>query len=251
MARLIGRLKTGDALLIEGARHRVSGFVWLAAPDGTRWCEWLLVPDGTTPADAIAAQRHSWLSDGADDRPYLWRALDASRVPTATALRQGSSHLVEGKRFRVGERDSASVERIDGDVGGDMRVGARFDYADLETTGQTLSVEWDGEGVDAYLGRGVSRGQVEHWAIAAGTRLPSVVVSAAPRSTVSKSSDTESTITAIIMVPIFLLAVMLESCDRDDDCRQRYNPQTGQYETVCSDGVRSSGGRSFGGWGGK
>lgn len=251
MARLTGRLKTGDALLIEGARYRVCGFAWFAAPDGSRWCEWLLVPDGIPPGEAIAAQRHCWLSDGADERPHLWRAAEPSGVPAVAGLRLGSSHVVHGKRFRVSERDTAIVERVDGDVGGDVRAGARFDYAALETTGQTLSVEWDGAGVDAYLGRAVSRGQVEQWAIAAGTRLSPLPVSVRPQSTVSKPSDSGSVVAAIIMVPLVVLALMLESCDRDDDCHQRYNPQTGQYETVCRDGVRSSGGRSFGGWGGK
>lgn len=251
MARLIGRLKTGDALRIDGTRYRVSGFAWLAAPDGSRWCEWLLVPSTLSTANAMATDRHCWLSDGADERPCLWRALDGAKAPSVAELRPGSTHTLEGKRYRVDERDSANVEHTDGDLGDDMRTGDRFDYAQLQATGQTISVEWNATGVDVHTGRGVSRGQVEQWAIAAGTRLPmaAAVVNARPKTT--SQSDSSSIITAVIMVPIFLLALMMESCDRDDDCHRRYNPQTAQYETVCDDGIRRSGGRSFGGWGGK
>jgi hypothetical protein len=251
VARLIGRLRTGDAMQIDGTRYRVSGFAWLAAPDGSRWCEWLLVPSMLSTTDAMATDRHCWLSDGAGERPYLWRPLDGAKAPPLGDLRPGSTHVLEGKRFRVSERDSALAERIDGDLGDDLRTGDRFDYVELQTTGHMISVEWDALGVDVYAGRGVSRGQVEQWAAAAGTRLPMAAAVVNARSKATSESDSSSILTAVIMVPILLLALMMESCDRDDDCYRRYNAQTAQYETVCEDGIRRSGGRSFGGWGGK
>ncbi|MGH8049939.1 MAG: DUF4178 domain-containing protein, partial [Arenimonas sp.] len=187
----------------------------------------------------------------------LWSpASPDSTLPTGQ-INHGQTISFGGKDYRASDVDEARVLHCSGDVGGECVVGDRFSYADLRGPGsQLLSIEWDASGKEAMRGRRVPDAEILKWAKAAGNdlmgRMSLTSYKAISASSTRSSEDSELGVLGWIGgIAVFGLAVLLESCDGEDNCYQRLNPTTNQYETVCDNGVRSRSGRGATGWGGK
>lgn len=262
MSRAHDALRAGDALRIDGTGYVAAGRMVLRTPDASHWSEWLLVPADSTPALALKEQTHRWLCRD-EDGLSLWRPEPIPPGLLPEALSHGDEKVVDGLRYRVAERDSARVERIEGDVGGEASVGASFEYAELRNGQRRLALEWDARGAAMTRFRKLGEHDLIAWSRAAGSALPqrsglgvAVATGAAGRAALVRGGDGASdskwgSLPGIGIAIMAVLAMTLGSCD--DDCYTRTNPVTGQQERVCDDdGMRvRSDGRRFGGWNGK
>lgn len=260
MSRAYEALRAGDALRINGIGYVAAGRMVLRTPDGSYWSEWLLIPADSTPAFALKEQTHRWLCKD-EDGVSEWLPEPVPPELQPQALSHGDSALIAGIRYRVVERDSARVDSVQGDVGGEANIGATFDYAELRSGQRQVSVEWDARGAAMTRGRKIGEHDLIAWSRAAGgvlaqraanAPMPGRMLSAAGGGSTSGTASGGNNVASIAVFSIItVLALVLGSCD--DDCYTRTNPVTGQQERVCDDdGIRSrSGGRSYGGWNGK
>lgn len=266
MSRAYDALRAGDALRIDGTGYVAVGRLVLRSPDGSHWSEWLLVPADSTPAFALKEGTHRWLSKD-EDGVSEWLPEPVPPELQPQSLSHGDSALIAGMRYRVVERDSARVDSVQGDVGGEANIGAAFDYAELRSGQRRVSLEWDARGAAMTRGRKIGEHDLIAWSRAAGgvlaqrainAPMPGRALSAARTGSVSgstsgtvSSGSSNNVVSITIFSVIAALMLVLGSCD--DDCYTRTNPVTGQQERVCDDdGIRSrSGGRSYGGWNGK
>jgi Domain of unknown function (DUF4178) len=274
VARIFTALKPGDGLTIESVAYIASGQVVLRGPDGSVWSEWLLIPRGMTASHAVHESRQRWLCRD-EHGLSLWTPTSTPPGFDAERLARGGTATVDGHSYRVSERDSCRVDRVEGDVGGECQVSEQYEYAELRNGLSLLSVEWNARGVALLRGRRAADHEMFAWSQAADGALAArarasgaggsglaAAGGASPMSSgmvsrgrVSNAATTEKRNNWMVAGGIgamLALIMALESCD--DDCRQRTNPVTGQQETVCDDddGIRSrKRSRSYGGWSGK
>ena len=257
MARAFATLKEGDALLINEILYRTAGKITLKTPDGSMWDEWLLCPKFSIPKDSIKNLSYKWLAKDDELGLTLWSPASPDTSLPPGEINQGQTISLGGKDYRASDVDEARVIHCSGDVGGECVVGDRFSYADLRGSGsQLLSIEWDGNGKEAMLGRRVPDAEILKWAKAAGNdimgRMSSTSYKAVSKVSGNSGADGELGVFGwMAALAVFGAAVMLDGCDGEDNCYQRLNPATNQYETVCDNGVRSRYGRGATGWGGK
>ena len=259
MSRVHDAVRAGDALRIDGTVYEAAGRMVLRTPDGSHWSEWLLVPVDSTPALALKEQTHRWLCLD-EEALSLWRPEPLPPGLQPEALSHGDERVIDGQRYRVVERDSARVDSVQGDVGGEANIGAAFEYAELRSGQRKLSLEWDARGAAMTRGRTIGDHDLVAWSRAADGALaqrsggPLTKVRRGRAAHVatagSQRSDTGLTLFAGVGIAM-LFALSLTRCK--GDCQARIHPVTGQQERVCDDdGIRSrSGGRSYGGWNGK
>ncbi|HNV84050.1 MAG TPA: DUF4178 domain-containing protein [Arenimonas sp.] len=257
MARAFAALKEGDGLLISETLYRASGKITLKTPDGSMWDEWLLCPKFSITRDSLQNLSYKWLAQDEELGLTLWSPISLNTQPTFGEVQNGQSVAVNGNTYRATETDDASVILCTGDLGGECNVGDKFSYADMRAGGShLLSIEWDKTGQEAMLGRRVPDAEVLKWAKDAGNNLLARMSTTSFKATPASSHDSRpngkfGVSGWITMILVFAAAIFLETCDRDNDCEQRLNPNTNQYETVCDNGVRSRSGRGSTGWGGK
>lgn len=257
MARAFAALKEGDGLLISEILYRASGKITLKTPDGSMWDEWLLCPKFSLSKDSIQNLSYKWLAQDEELGLTLWSPASLSKQISFREAQNGQSVTINGNTYRATESDDATVIYCTGDLGDECIVGDKFSYSDMRASGSLLlSIEWDETGQEAMLGRRVPDAEVLKWAKDAGNdltgRMPLTSFKARPASSYGSTQQGELGVFGwIAMVFVFGAAIFLETCDSDNDCVQRLNPTTGQYETVCDNGVRSRSGRGSTGWGGK
>jgi hypothetical protein len=256
MTQSFDALKLGDALMINDVLYFAAGKVTLRTPDDSVWNEWLLCPKKLTAANALESFNYKWLAYDAELGLTLWSPANLSTQIDVNTLSKGKTIAINGDKYRAIEIDEARVIECIGDVGDDCKAGEKFFYADMRGAGTVmLSLEWNSSGQEVMLGRRIPGANILNWAKAAGTnlaaRIPSTSYKRASYTITDRERTSESFFSGIAIIFVFGAAVLLESCDGDEDCTQKYNVNTGQYETVCSDGVRTQGGRGFMGWGGK
>jgi hypothetical protein len=252
-------LSVGDALCIDAIEYVASGHLTLRTDDGDEWREWLLVPRGVAPAEAVRSERHRWLSREPGEGLRLWTPIALPPAFDPARLGPGQRQRFRDRDYRVEDRYRFHAAAMFGDVGGDASAQEAFDGLDLRGGPLQLSIEWNARSTDAALGRQVGNHELVQWSRQAGAALAERVGAAATRRAMPPPAVDQRNpmsfftgdgagpwITGGLMV---LLIVALESCD--DDCEQRRNPATGQYQTYCDDGMRSGGHRNFGSWGGK
>lgn len=261
MPSAFGALCIDDRLAIDGIEYRVAGMMALREPaDGPddAWQEWLLVPGAVRPADAIAAQRHRWLSYETGSGVILWSPIDLPNGCTPETLGREQRFRHGGRDYAVDERYRMVVDSVAGDVGDDATRGESFDAVDLKSGTRRLSVEWNERGVDATLGMRIGDHDLIGWSNAADGKLSARNRALGDsRGGALRFGAQENVgdgtswnwISAVAIAGFAGLVILLDRCD--DDCRQQQNPATGRYETVCDDGMHSHRGRSFGSWGGK
>jgi hypothetical protein len=260
MANAFASLKTGDPFFFDSTEYLASGSLRLRADDGTQWAEWLLVPRRMRAADAIRERRHRWLSREDGKGLHVWSPVELPGGFSPDALAEASSFRLADRDYRVVERYAFDVVEAHGDLGGNA-AGGRFQAVDLRGGQKMLCIDWNASGTEALLGRHIGDHDLLRWSKEAGGGLASRIRTQHPASNklanqaihAGSALDRKGqgiggwTVGAIIIA----LIVALQSCDDDRDCRQQYNAATGTYDTVCERGLRSSGGRSHGGWGGK
>lgn len=253
MAGAFASLKIGDPFFFDDAEYVTSGRMRLRAENGEAWTEWLLVPRNARATDALRERRHRWISRENGRGLHLWAPTDPPEGFAPDTLAQGKSLRHLGRDYRVAERYSVEVVETTGDLGGDAARGERFDAADLFAGAKALSIEWDARGTDATIGRHIGDHDLVRWSKEAGGGLASRVRTPAKARTPTVVGHGSGNMLGWgIGGMVMLLIIALQSCDDDRDCRQRYNATTGQHETVCERGLRSSyGSRTHGGWGGK
>ena len=253
-------LRVGDALCIDAVEYVAVGHLTLRTTDGDEWREWLLVPRGVAPAEAVRSERHRWLSREPGEGLRLWTPIALPPGIDPAALKPGQRQRVRDRDYRVEDRYRFHATAMFGDVGGDASPQEAFDGVDLRGGPLQLSIEWNARSTDATLGRQVGSHELIRWSREAGGKFSERVgASATRKATAARTFDKQNPtsfftadatlwqwVAGAVMV---VLVVVLESCD--DDCEQRRNPATGQYETYCDDGRRSGGHRNFGSWGGK
>jgi hypothetical protein len=257
VARAFGLIRLDDALQIGGQRYDVCGRATLSTPDGEHWNEWLLTPAHEPASTAIAGDRHLWLSCDDDGRAWLWTPVATPPDKVVMRYARGDSLSYDGLQYHVVERDQLRVQQLQGDTGNDYRHGSRYDYLELRSGERAMTIEWADGDIDACLGRRIGDATLLQWAREAGTdllaRSPQRPVASSPgwqsRTAASGKSSTGAgwLLAAVIALPL----IALSSCDDDDDCYRRYNPQTQKYERYCEGGLRYGSGRAYGGWGGK
>jgi hypothetical protein len=257
VSRAFAALKEGDALLINETLYRAAGKITLKTPDGCMWDEWFLCPKFSIPKDSIKNLSFKWLAKDQEIGLSLWSPTDQSAAPSGGEIKSGQTLVFAGNTYRASEVDEARVIYCLGDVGGECVVGDKFFYADMRASGsQLLSIEWNQLGHEVMLGRRVPDAEILKWAKAAGNdligRMSQTSYKAKPASSTGSGQESGLGVFGWIMgIAVFCFAVLLESCDGEDNCYQRINPATNQYETVCDNGVRGRNGRGSTGWGGK
>jgi Domain of unknown function (DUF4178) len=262
VSKAFNAIEQGDVLQINEVRYFAAGKVTMQTPDGSTWEEWLLCPAQLKPENAIAGLNHKWLAADQEHGLTLWSPANIAQQHSLDALGRGKIITINGTNYKATEVDEARVIHYIGDLGGDCTVGDKFSYADMRGNGTLmLSIEWNQTEQEAMFGRRVPDAEIYKWAKAAGKniigRIPLTSYKknnfSSSSATSSLNSDSESMgpLGWLITAAVFTFAVMLESCDGDDNCYQRMNSTTNQYETVCEDGVRTRNGRGFSGWGGK
>ncbi len=247
----------GQRFLIRARRYRVAGRVDFAGSDGD-WTEWLLVLEELSPSAAVGAGKAQWLERD-EDRWTLWTPVALPPELARADVASITELAWQGRRYRVEERGSASVRRIAGDVGGDCRPGDRFDFVDFSVALASLSLEVDASGRELSSGRRVSDRDLTDWnlelraaAAAEAAAAGSGRRSAAPGSPLGKnlSDRLQLVIVGLFAAALIAFGVLVDN-DDDDDCSQRYDEASKQYEQVCSDGVRRTSSRPFHSSGGK
>lgn len=266
MSKAFNAIYQGDALQINEVRYFAAGKVSLQTPDGSVWDEWLLCPAQLRPKDAIASLNHKWLASDYELGLTLWSAANIAQQHSLETLRSGKTITINGTVYKATEVDEARVIHCIGDVGEDCKVGDRYSFADMRGNGTLLlSIEWNQSEQESMFGRRVPDAEIYKWAKAAGNdimgRVPLTTYrtksfssgSAVSGSYSNSNSNSESMgpLGWVLSIAAFGLAILLESCDGEENCYQRLNEKTNQYETVCDNGVRSRSGRGGSGWGGK
>ena len=270
MSKAFNSIHLSDALQINEVRYIAAGKVSLQTPDGSVWDEWLLCPAQLKPKDAIASLTHKWLAADQELGLTLWSPANIAQQHSLDTLRGGKTISINGTTYKATEVDEARVIHCIGDVGDDCNVGDKFSFADMRGNGTLmLSIEWNQTEQEAMFGRRVPDAEIYKWGKAAGNDIMGRVPLTSYRKSSSSSastffgsnsnsnsnSDSDSQkmgpVGWAIGIVVFGIAVLLESCDGEDNCYQKLNPVTNQYETVCDDGVRRHGGRGSSGWGGK
>lgn len=262
MSKAFNSIHLGDLLQINEVRYFAAGKISLKTPEGFIWDEWLLCPEQLKPANAIAGLNHKWLASDPESGLTLWSPANISQQHLLNNLRSGATITINGTIYKAIEVDEARVIHCLGDVGDDCREGDRFSFADMRGNSTLmLSIEWNSSQQEAMFGRRIPDADIYKWAKAAGNDIMGRVPLTTYRksSFLSASSDSDSDSDSekmgplgwVISIVVFGLAILLESCDGEDNCYQKLNTATNQYETVCDDGVRRHGGRGSSGWGGK
>lgn len=258
MAGAFASLKVGDPFFFDNTEYLASGRMRLRAGDGVQWTEWLLVPRRMRAADAIRERRHRWLSREDGKGLHLWAPVDLPDGFTPETRGKATSFRHAGRDYRVTERYAVDVVETHGDIGSDATAGTRFDAVELQGGQKTLCIDWNASETEALLGRHVGDHDLVRWSTEAGGGLASRVRSGKALAGTKGARNANATVEGaashvgwIVGGVVMLMIVLLQSCDGDRDCRQRYNATTGTYDTVCERGLRSGGGRSHGGWGGK
>lgn len=260
MSKAFNSLYQGDALQINEVRYFAAGKVSLQTPDGSVWDEWLLCPAQLTPKDAIASLNHKWLAADQELGLTLWSPANIAQQHSLNTLRGGKTITINGTTYKATEVDEARVIHCVGDLGDDCNVGDKFSFADMRGNGTLmLSIEWNQTEQEAMFGRRVPDAEIYKWAKAAGndimSRVPLTTYRKSSFSSASAMSDSDSEkmgpLGWLLGAIVFGFTILMESCDGEDNCYQKLNPATNQYETVCNDGVRTRNGRGSSGWGGK
>lgn len=259
MASAFASLKIGDPLFLDDVEYLASGRMRLRADDGEQWTEWLLVPRRMQAADALRERRHRWLSREDGKGLHVWAPVDLPEGFTPATRDKATSFRHAGRDYRVIARYGVEVAETRGDIGSNAAVGTRFDAVELRGGQKTLCIDWNASETEALLGRHIGDHDLVRWSKDAGGGLASRVRSSAKPAAGNQAVQAGSLFDRkgqgvggwVIGALVIGLIVVLQSCDDDRDCRQRYNAATGTYDTVCERGLRSSGGRSHGGWGGK
>lgn len=262
MANAFASLRVGDPFFFDGTEYLASGKLRLRADDGTQWTEWLLVPRRTRAADAIREHRHRWLSREEGKGLHKWSPVELPAGFSPDALAEASTFRHADRDYKCVARYTFEVVEAHGDLG-NTAAGGRFQAVDLRGGQKRLCIDWNALETEALIGRHIGDHDLVRWSKDAGGGLASRIrtgtghpASARPASqtTLARSMLDRAgqrmggwTVGALVIA----LIVGLQSCDDDRDCRQQYNAATGTYDTVCERGMRSSGGRSHGGWGGK
>lgn len=262
MANAFASLKAGDPFFFDGTEYLASGSLRLRADDGTQWTEWLLVPRRMRAADAIRERRHRWLSREDGKGLHVWSPVELPAGFSPDALAGASTFRHADRDYQVVERYAFDVVEAHGDLGSHA-AGGRFQAVDLRGGQKMLCIDWNAFGTEGLLGRHIGDHDLVRWSKEAGGGLASRLRTSAGQPVgaklANKAIHAGSTLDRkgqgvggwTVGALVIGLIVALQSCDDDPDCRQQYNAATGSYETVCERGLRSGGGRSHGGWGGK
>lgn len=250
-------LALGDALHIAGTRYVVRGCAQLRSGVGDTWQEWLLVP---TAGRADNAMSSLWFTED-DGELSLWKPITPPLSSPTPVFEPGERFDYDGRRYEAIDGGEYRVEALFGDLGGQRADGEHGVFRLLVSGDHLLELEWGRDGISASTGRLISRNELVAWSASTDRAVANRVAASSGRQQTQRAlrhamapTVRQRMLRGAGIFGVFGLVaglLMLPSCD--NDCHERYNAATGQYEQHCDDvdGIRRLKGRRHGGWGGK